>query len=609
LPSKYVIGIDLGTTNCALAYAPEGGAPREQPPVALFDIPQLVNPGEVRDEPLLPSFLYLPGSSDFPAGSITLPWDESPGYVAGALAQKRGAEVASRLVSSAKSWLSHAGVDRTAPILPLSAPEGVAKVSPVEASRRYLEHLREAWDSKMPDAPFIEQQVLVTVPASFDAVARELTLKAAEEAGYQNLLLLEEPQAAFYAWIERHPDWRERVSVGDLILVIDIGGGTTDFTLIAVTEQAGQLALERVAVGEHLLLGGDNIDLALARHVEQQLSAKGTKLEAMQLHALWQQCRLAKERLLAKDNKKREEPVTILGRGTGLVGGTIKTKLAAEDVERLLEQGFLPAVSSQDMPQRRKMGLAEIGLPYAADAAITRHLARFLRQQAAQSEHGSVRRGASGLAAPTHVLFNGGVLRSEIVRHRILDVLNGWLSGEGMSPAVPLLGEDLMHAVARGAAYYGLARAGRGVRIRGGVPRTYYVGIESSLPAVPGMRTPVKALTVAPFGMEEGSSTDLRGREFGLIVGEPAEFRFFQSAVRKNDAAGTMLDDVGDELEELSPVEVTLDAAGQAGEFVPVTLETVVTETGMLQLWSVARDGRRWKLEFNVREKVKVGAS
>ncbi len=609
MPSKYVIGIDLGTTNCALAYAPEGGAPREQPPVALFDIPQLVNPGEVRDEPLLPSFLYLPGSSDFPAGSITLPWDESPGYVAGALAQKRGAEVASRLVSSAKSWLSHAGVDRTAPILPLSAPEGVAKVSPVEASRRYLEHLREAWDSKMPDAPFIEQQVLVTVPASFDAVARELTLKAAEEAGYQNLLLLEEPQAAFYAWIERHPDWRERVSVGDLILVIDIGGGTTDFTLIAVTEQAGQLALERVAVGEHLLLGGDNIDLALARHVEQQLSAKGTKLEAMQLHALWQQCRLAKERLLAKDNKKREEPVTILGRGTGLVGGTIKTKLAAEDVERLLEQGFLPAVSSQDMPQRRKMGLAEIGLPYAADAAITRHLARFLRQQAAQSEHGSVRRGASGLAAPTHVLFNGGVLRSEIVRHRILDVLNGWLSGEGMSPAVPLLGEDLMHAVARGAAYYGLARAGRGVRIRGGVPRTYYVGIESSLPAVPGMRTPVKALTVAPFGMEEGSSTDLRGREFGLIVGEPAEFRFFQSAVRKNDAAGTMLDDVGDELEELSPVEVTLDAAGQAGEFVPVTLETVVTETGMLQLWSVARDGRRWKLEFNVREKVKVGAS
>ena len=605
MQNQYVIGIDLGTTNCALAFAPQGGDAREQPKVELFEVPQLVNPGEVRDEPLLPSFLYLPGPNDFPAGSITLPWDDAPQFVVGTLAQKRGAEVANRLVSSAKSWLSHAGVDRTSPILPINAPEGVARISPVEASRRYLDHLREAWDSKMPDAPFVEQQVLVTVPASFDAVARELTLKAAEQAGYKNLLLLEEPQAAFYAWIERHPDWRERVAVGDLILVVDIGGGTTDFTLIAVTEQSGELALERVAVGEHILLGGDNIDLALARHLEQQLAAKGTKLDAMQLHALWQQCRLAKERLLAGEGKKREEPVTILGRGTGLVGGTIKTKLTADDVERILDQGFLPAVSSQDMPQRRKMGLAEIGLPYAADAAITRHLGRFLRQQAAQSEHGSVRRGKSGLAAPTHVLFNGGVLRANVVRTRILDVLNGWLKEEGLGPAAPLMGEDLMHAVARGAAYYGLARTGRGVRIRGGVPRTYYVGIESSMPAVPGMRTPLKALTVAPFGMEEGTAVDLRGREFGLIVGEPAEFRFFQSAVRKNDAAGALLDDAGDELEELSPVEVTLDADGNAGQSVPVTLETVVTETGMLQLWSVARDGRRWKLEFNVREKVK----
>ena len=606
MPIQYVIGIDLGTTNCALAFAPHAEDPREEPAVSLFDIPQLVNPAEVRDEPLLPSFLYIPGPADFPAGSTALAWDDAPPFVTGALAQKRGAEVANRLVASAKSWLSHAGVDRTAAILPPNAPEGVARVSPVEASRRYLDHLRQAWDSKMPDAPFADQQVLVTVPASFDAVARELTLKAAEEAGYKNLLLLEEPQAAFYAWIERHRDWRERVNVGDLILVVDIGGGTTDFTLISVTEQAGELALERIAVGEHILLGGDNIDLALARHLEQQLAAKATKLDAMQLHALWQQCRLAKERLLAPGNKKREEAVTILGRGTGLVGGTIKTKLLADDVEQILEQGFLPAVSSHDMPQRRKMGFAEMGLPYATDAAITRHLARFLHQQAAQSEHGSVRRGASGLAAPTHVLFNGGVLHAATVRNRILEVLNSWLKEEGLEPAAPLTGEDLMHAVARGAAYYGLARSGRGVRIRGGIPRTYYVGIESSMPAVPGMRTPLKALTVAPFGMEEGTSMEMRGREFGLIVGEPAEFRFFQSSTRKNDDAGTMLEDPGDDLEELSPVEVTLDAAGHSGEFVPVTLETVVTETGMLQLWSVSHDGRRWKLEFNVREKVKA---
>ena len=582
-----------------------GGDPREQPTIALLEIPQLVNPGEVRDEALLPSFLYIPGSSDFAAGAIALPWEESPKYVVGSLAQKRGAEVASRLVASAKSWLSHVGIDRTAPVLPLNAPAGAEKISPVEASRQYLEHIRAAWDSKMPDAPFVEQQIFVTVPASFDAVARELTLKAAEQAGYKNLLLLEEPQAAFYAWIERHPDWRERVQVGDLILVVDIGGGTTDFTLVAVTESAGELQLERVAVGEHILLGGDNVDLALARHLEQQLVAQGTKLDMMQLNALWQQCRLAKERLLVEDSKKREHPVTILGRGTGLVGGTIKTKLLREDVDRILVEGFLPMVSSQDMPQRRKAGLAEIGLPFAADAAITRHMARFLRQQSAQSEHGSIRRGASGLAAPTHVLFNGGVLRASLVRRRILDVLNGWLKDEGLESATPLVGEDLMHAVARGAAYYGLARDGRGVRIRGGVPRTYYVGIESAMPAVPGMRAPVKALTVAPFGMEEGSSVELRDREFSLVVGEPAEFRFFQSAIRKNDAAGAMLDDVGDDLEELSPVEVNLPADGKSGEFLPVTLETVVTETGMLQLWSVARDGRKWKLEFNVREKVK----
>ena len=605
MPQQYIIGIDLGTTNCALAFAPAGTDPRETPPVNIIDVPQLVNPGEVRAEPLLPSFLFIPGPTDFPAGSIALPWDETPPYVVGMLAQKRGAEVASRLVASAKSWLSHAGVDRTSPILPLNAPPGIEKISPVEASRRYLEHLRATWDGAQPDAPFAKQQVLVTVPASFDAVARELTLQAAREAGYNDPLLLEEPQAAFYAWIERHPDWRERVNVGDLILVVDIGGGTTDFTLIAVTEQAGELQLERVAVGEHILLGGDNVDLALARHLEQQLLSQGAKLDAMQLHALWQQCRLAKERLLDEDNKKREHPVTILGRGTGLVGGTIKTKLLREDVDRILGEGFLPTVSSQDMPQRRRTGLAEIGLPYAADAAITRHLARFLRQQAAQSEHGAVRRGSTGLAAPTHVLFNGGVLRAGLVRKRILEVLNGWLGEEGFTPVVSLIGEDLMHAVARGAAYYGLAREGRGVRIRGGIPRTYYVGIESAMPAVPGMPAPFKALTVAPFGMEEGTSVQLKDREFGLIVGEPAVFRFFQSAVRKNDKPGAMLDDIAADLEELSPIEVNLPASGNTGEFVPVTLETVVTETGLLQLWSVAKDGRRWKLEFNVREKVK----
>jgi hypothetical protein len=604
---RYVIGIDLGTTNSALSYVENSpdADPFAQPKVELLAIPQLVNPSEMRDESLLPSFLYVPGATDFPAGSIALPWDPQPETVVGRLAQKRGIENAGRLVSSAKSWLSHGGVDRTAPILPFRAPDGVPKYSPVEASRRYLDHLRHAWDSKMPDAPFTEQHVLVTVPASFDAVARDLTLKAAEQAGYQNITLLEEPQAAFYAWIERHPDWRERVTVGDLILVVDIGGGTTDFTLIAVTEQAGELSLERVAVGEHILLGGDNIDLALARQVADQLAQQGTKIDNFQLQALWNNCRTAKEKLLEPGNKKDEAPVTILGKGTGVVGGSIKAKLQRADLERLLSDGFLPAVTSHDMPARqRRAGLQEIGLPYAADAAMTRHLARFLRQQASTAEHGGVRRGPSGLACPTHILFNGGVLNAGLIRERILAVLNAWLAEEGFPPVQQLSGEDLMHAVSRGAAYYGLARRGRGVRIRGGVPRTYYVAIESAMPSVPGFATPLKALTVVAFGMEEGTDLHIPNREFGLVVGEPAEFRFFTSAVRKNDQPGDLIEDFGDELEELAPMEVNLPAEQNAADVVPVSFETVVTETGMLQLWCVARDGRRWKLEFNVRERV-----
>jgi hypothetical protein len=607
LPSKFVIGIDLGTTNSALAYAElrADADPFAPANVQLLEIPQLVNPGEVRDEPLLPSFLYLPGPSDFPAGSLALPWDANPASVAGRLAQKRGVENAGRLVSSAKSWLSHSGVDRTSALLPFRAPEGVEKISPVEASRRYLEHLRDAWNAKMPDAPFTEQQALVTVPASFDAVARELTLEAAKLAGYGEITLLEEPQAAFYAWLEKHGDWRERVRVGDLILVADIGGGTTDFTLIAVTERGGELSLDRVAVGDHILLGGDNIDLALAGVVSQRLAEKGTRIDSRQLQTLWANCRVAKERLLEPGSKAKEQPVTILGKGSGLVGGTIKATLLREDIERVLSDGFLPMAESTEMPaQQRRGGFQELGLPYAADAAITRHLARFLRQQAAHAEHGEIRRGPSGLACPTHVLFNGGVLNAALVRERILATLDAWLAGEGLPPVQPLSGEDLMHAVSRGAAYYGLARRGRGVRIRGGVPRTYYVAVESAMPSIPGFPAPLKALAVVPFGMEEGTEVRIPGREFGLVAGQTAEFRFFTSTVRKDDQPGDLIEDFGDQLEELPPIEASFTAGDGAPEVVPVSFESVVTETGLLQLWCVARDGRRWKLEFNVREKV-----
>lgn len=574
---KPVLGIDLGTTNCALAVGTEAG-------VDLLPIAQLVNPGELQSPDLLPSFLFLPGPADFPEGSTALPWDEQPKAVVGTLARKRGAENAGRLVSSAKSWLSHSGVDRNSALLPAAAPEGVQRISPVEASRAYLQHLKDSCDR-----PFAGHQLLVTVPASFDAVARDLTLKAATDAGYRDVILLEEPQAAFYAWLERHADWRERIGPKDRVLVIDVGGGTTDFTLIAVHEEKGALALERLAVGEHILLGGDNMDLALARFVEQRLP----KLDPVQFQSLWQQCRAAKENLLANEGPN-EQPIVLHGRGSSLIGGSIKGQLTRAEVRELLLNGFFPQVTSTELPERpKRAGLLSLGLPYSADAAITRHLAQFLR---------SVKPGE--LTPPTHVLFNGGVFRAAALRERVLAVLNQWLAAEGAPAVRPLEGEDLMHAVARGAAYYGVARqTPGGIRIRGGVPRTYYIGIEEAMPAVPFMKPPLKALTVVPFGMEEGTTHRFADREFGLVVGEPAEFRFFVSTTRREDAAGELLERVSDELSELPAMEVTLPAnAGELG-IIAATLESTVTETGVLQLWIVARDGRRWKLEFNVRER------
>ena len=607
------LGIDLGTTNCGFAWI-DGQADENNAAVQTFAIPQLVGPGEVHAEPLLESCLYLSQPGEFAEGALDLPWRQDSLEIVGRFAHRRGAETLGRLVTSAKSWLCHTGADRTAAILPANAPQGASRISPLDASRRYLEHMRAAWDEEHPEAPFSEQNVVLTVPASFDAVARELTERAAHEAGFRNLVLLEEPQAAFYAWLDRYPDWREHVGEGDLVLVIDVGGGTTDFTLVAIGAEQGELRLNRVAVGDHLLLGGDNMDLALAHSVAAQLASTGRRLDQIQMHALWQQCRSAKERLLSNPDS-REETVSILGRGSSLIGGSLRGKLTRDEVERLLIDGFFPVTSSEALPERRKAGgLMEVGLPYEPDAAITRHLARFLRQEASRSEpagahgpagdgYGKVRRGPSGLTCPTHVLLNGGVFQATLLRDRVMQVLNSWLAVEGFAPAQVLPGEDLMHAVARGAAVYGKARAGHGIRIRGGVPRTYYVGIEASMPAVPGITPPLRALTVAPFGMEEGTGAKVPAGEFSLVIGEPAEFRFFSSSSRRNDEMGEMVDDYADELDELAPVQVCLPAEDAASNRVRVTLETNVTETGVLELWCAAQDGRRWKLEFQVREK------
>jgi hypothetical protein len=614
--NRFIVGIDLGTTNCALSWVDLGQGDGNR--VQLQPIPQLVNPGEVASRTLLPSFLYSPGPMDFPAGSTALPWapdskKSAPQFVAGELARRRGAESPVRLVASAKSWLSYGGANRTAPILPWGAPEDVARISPVDASAEYLRHLAAAFDSEIAKGDkslvLAKQDILLTVPASFDEEARELTLRAAQSAGLPNVTLLEEPQAAFYAWLDALGDqWRRRVKVGDLVLVCDVGGGTTDFSLIAVGEREGDLTLERVAVGEHILLGGDNMDLALARLLQQRLEGAGHKVDTWQLHGLWHQARLAKESLLSNP-AETERPVTLLGRGSKLIGGTITTTLTLDDVNQTLLEGFFPSVASDAMPARqRRVGLQEIGLPYAADPAVTRHLARFLRVQAlGGSASAPIRRGGSGIACPTHVLFNGGVMKAAALRARIVDLLSGWLAGEGFEPLDDrrvLDAPDLDHAVAQGAAYYGLARRGQGIRIRSGAARSYYVGIESAMPAIPGLPAPLKALCVVPFAMEEGSSTAIAGREFGLVVGEPAEFRFLSSLVRKGDAPGTLIEDWGDDLEELSPLEVTLPVAGKDNVTIPVTLESHVTEIGTLELWCVARSGSdRWKLELNIRER------
>jgi hypothetical protein len=613
-PSRYLIGIDLGTTNCAVAFVDTSALPADGPAkIEILKIPQVTSAGNVEARELLPSFLYLPGS-ELAAGSLKLPWDAGRDFVVGEFARTQGAQVPRRLVSSAKSWLCHPGVDRKSALLPFNSPPEVPKVSPVEASARYLAHIRESWnhvkavEGKAQDR-FENQEVFITCPASFDAVARELTMDAARQAGCENVTLLEEPQAAFYSWLQSAgDDWRSRVKVGDVVLVCDIGGGTTDLTLIAVTQEAGNLVLNRIAVGDHILLGGDNMDLTLAHSVQERLSAKGTKLDAWQSIGLWHSCRKAKEQLFGHE-KLDKHPVTLLGRGSSVIGGTLKTELKRDELEKVVLEGFFPECAATDEPRKaRRVGFQELGLPYAADPAVTKHAAEFLRNNLAALE--KVLGGLPGkwsFAHPTALLFNGGVLKAGPIRKRLIDVMNSWLKAEGAPAVKPLEGVDLDLAVARGAAYYGLVRRGKGVRIRGGTARAYYVGVESAMPAVPGLPPPMKAVCVVPYGMEEGSEADVAGAEFGLVVGEPVEFPFLSSSNRREDRVGTVLDSWGQEdVVQLAAVDTALSPSeGQEkGAAVPVRLHSKVTEIGTLELWCITRDGNgKWKLEFNVREK------
>lgn len=632
---KQVVGIDLGTTNSALTYWREGDAQ-----LSVLDVAQLAAPGRLVRQHLLPSFLYIPLEGELTAADTRLPWQSKSiaagasllgdgqadsasmqAVVAGLWARERGSLLPERLISSAKSWLGNRFVDRHGAILPWRSEIAQGKRSPVEASSEYLRHLVAAFaydhaSGQAEDRTTQEQNThyVLTVPASFDEVARNLTYEAAQRAGLTELTLLEEPLAAFYAWIAACGDgWRQQVKPGDVVLVCDVGGGTTDFSLIAVSETNGQLALERISVGDHLLLGGDNMDLALAYSVRRDLEAQGHKLDHWQFLSLVGEARRAKEQLLSDPNLA-ELPIAVASRGASLFASTLSTTIARTKVEEILLDGFLPLTASHEVPApRRSIGIQEFGLSYETDAAISRHMARFLQRsrQNVESNPALAKQVAERLSAdnklllPTAVLFNGGVFHANVLRERVLKLLQQWHGGQAIKE---LVGADLDLAVAMGASYYGRMRVtGRGIRVRSGTARSYYIGVESSMPAVPGVTPPVNGLCLVPQGTDEGSEIELTQQQFGLVVGEPVEFRFFSSTVRAGDTAGDVIEDAARELEETARLGLTLASEGhQDGEVIPVRLDAVVTPVGTLQLamkegMKQGKAGKKWQLEFDVR--------
>lgn len=600
---NYVVGIDLGTSNCAVAFArvAEGAAAS----VTDFPIPQVQRPGQVAAQPLLPSCVYLPGAHELAAGAAALPWENPSPLVVGEFARWQGSRVPGRLVASAKSWLCHPGVDRTAPILPWGAPADVEKISPTQASSLLLAHLAAAWNAAHPDAPLAAQEVVVTVPASFDEVARALTVSAARAAGLEKFTLVEEPQAAFYDFTSRHRhDLADTLAGIRLVLVADVGGGTTDFTLIAVGVGEDGPALKRLAVGDHLMLGGDNMDAALARRAEERLTAAGAKLNATQWTQLVQAARAAKESLLAVTAPERH-PLAIAGSGSRLIGATLSTELTRDEAERLIVEGFFPACAPDEQPRRAaRTALQELGLPYAQDPAITRHLAAFLARHAgaAQAALGSgvsglgsgVDSSAAALPRPDAILLNGGVFNSAKLAQRFVEVVSAWWPEQ---PRIPLLHHDSLDlAVARGAAAYGLARRGLGRRIGGGAAQALYVGLSAEKNAAAA-----RAVCVIPRGHEEGRTLDLTAQPFQLTLGSPVQFPLYATTADRVDAPGAIVE-ITDAFRALPPLHTVLRATDTKSRTLPVHLRSALTEIGTLELWCVSNlADERWRLEFELR--------
>jgi hypothetical protein len=609
MTARFSLGIDLGTSNCAMALTDLDTDRTE-----IVPIPQIVAANQLAEKSTLASALYLPHPEEFRPGSFPLPWDDDgEAGIVGQFARDHGALVPDRLVTSAKSWLSNPHIDPKQRTLPWRSDSTEEKLSPFECSRRYLHHLKGAFlhttQAQGRQWDVGNCQIVVTVPASFDEVARSLTAAAAEAAGLGHVTLLEEPQAAFYAWAARAGrQWRDAVTTGDIILVCDVGGGTADFSLIAVTDVAGNLELERISVGEHILLGGDNMDLALAYTLQARLEAEGKSLDAWQFLALVHAAARAKITLF-EDAGLAEAPTAVPSRGSSLFARTIATVLDRATLSQVILDGFFAQTALDDLPREApRTGLQEFGLPYASDPVISKHLARFLTRslqnvQASDKLGALVGARAAGPALmPTAVLFNGGVFKAGQIRARVLDLLASWNGGQAVRE---LEGFEPDLAVARGAAIYGQHRAtGKGMRIKAGAARSYYIGLETSMPAIPGFRPPVKALCVVPQGMQEGTEQLIEGRSFGLVTGKVAEFRFFSSAVRSGDMPGHILPDAERELEEISLLEVELPALPDVpvGQVVPVRIEAVVTELGTLELWMRhTNSDRKWKIEFQIR--------
>jgi len=598
--AAYVIGIDLGTTNCTVAYTALSfqGHPEE---ISQEPIIQLIQANYAGESLSLPSFIYFPLEEEAAQGTA-LPFESHQKHPVGIYARDRGVELPARLIASAKSWLCHPSVNRRGQILPMGSDEIKNKMSPLEACAEFLLAIKESWNQKHPDSDFKHQHVLVTVPASFDPSARELVQEATVQAGFPPCILLEEPQAAFYAWLHSHEhDWRKELKVGDRILVVDIGGGTTDFSLIGVEDEKGSLQLKRLAVGAHLLLGGDNIDLGLAYLAKQKLEDQGHAIDHWQLHSLVHQCRQAKEILLGDEPPEQVE-VTILGRGSRLIANTRSTFLTRDEVSDFVLNGYFPLVTvTERSPVERRSGLQEVGLPFVQDARVSCQLAKFLSMSGESDTVDPAR-----MIFPTAVLFNGGTLKAASIRHQLMTLLNQWAEDLGQPAVKELPDAAYDYAVSQGAAYYGLARLGKGVRIRSGSSCSYFIGVEEAVPAVPGMNPPLRAFCIVPFGMEEGEERWLDNREFALVLGEVAAFRFFcRNTPTLQDGTepvvGQIVRNWQKELTELHPIETTLEKDADDGKLVRVRLKSKMTELGVLELWFESLDGRKWKLEFDTR--------